>query len=217
MYRSRRTSHSLLDRIGLALALVLAPSLARAEEKPAQSPAEPKPRTSIVKSHVAQGGYVGPDAKLTSLAGSAALLVGAEAGWIIDHVLVLGGAAYTLVGDTPSPAVLQPPDGPSASLSLTYGGARVAIVPWAGQRLHLVFGVLGGVGRISSSSSSADYVSDSVVVIEPDAAFEASLAQSVRLAIGGSYRFTGGTGIASLGPLAVNGPTAFLTIKLGAF
>jgi hypothetical protein len=171
----------------------------------------------LVTSSVAQGGYVGPEAKLTSIAGSASLLVGGQAGWIIDHVLVLGAAAYGLASNAPSPAVLQPPDGPTATLSYVYGGARIAVVPASGLRIHPVLGLLGGVGRISSSSSDADHVSDSFVVVEPDVAIEVNLAPPVRLAIGGSYRFTGGTGIASLGPMAVNGPSAFLTIKVGAF
>jgi len=173
--------------------------------------------TTVVTPSVAHGGYGGPDAKLTSLAGSAALLAGAQAGWVGDHVLVLGGAAYTLVGNASSPAMLQPIAGPRATLSFTYGGARIAVVPAPRQRLHLVLGLLGGAGRVSSSSSGSHEVSDTFFVLEPDAALEANLAQPVRLAIGGSYRFTGGTGIASLGTTAVNGPTAFLTIKLGAF
>jgi len=190
----------------------LAPCIAAAEPEPTP---EHGPVT-VVGSSVVHGAYVGPDAKLTSLAGSAALLAGAQAGWVIDHRFVLGGAGYALVSDTPSPALLQPADA-SATLSLAYGGARVAFVVAPGHRLHLVFGLLGGAGRIRSSSSAAGRVSDSFVVLEPDGAVEANLAPSVRLALGGSYRFTGGTGIASLGPSAVNGPAAFLTIKLGAF
>jgi hypothetical protein len=173
--------------------------------------------TTVVASSVTHGAYVGPDAKLTSLAGSAALLAGGQAGWVIDHVAVLGGGAYVLVGAPSSPLALQPASGREATLSLVYGGGRVAVVPAALQRLHVVLGVLVGGGRVSSASSAADRASDSFYVIEPDAAFEANLAPSVRLAVGASYRITGGTGIASLGPTAMNGPSVFLTIKVGAF
>jgi hypothetical protein len=183
---------------------------------PSLAAAEP-PETTVVASSVTHGAYIGPDVKLTSLAGSAALLAGAQAGWVVDHVFVLGGAVSTVVGDVSSPLALQPPDGPLATLSFTYGGARIAVVPASLAPLHVVVGVLAGAGRVRSSSSAADRVSDSFVVLEPDAAFEANLARPARLAIGGSYRFTGGTGIASLGPTALSGPSVFLTIKLGAF
>ncbi len=184
---------------------------------PSADAAEPESGRAVVASTVDNGVYVGPDARLTSLAGSAVLLLGGEAGWVVDHVVVVGGAAYTLASNASSPAVLQPANGALSTLSFTYGGARIAVVPASGKTLHVVLGLLGGMGRISSSSSDADYVSDSFVVLEPDAAVEAILARPVRLALGGSYRFTGGTGIASLGATSLNGPSAFLTIKLGAF
>lgn len=219
MHASSRISHQLLVGATALCVAVLAGSERPAQAQSQATPGEPPPPPGriVVRSRVAQGAYVGPDAKLTSLAGSATILFGAQAGWVIDHVLVIGAGGYLLVGNTPSPAELQPRSGPEASLSLAYAGPRIAVVVGAAARLHLVFGVLAGAGRISSSSSDADYVSDSLTLIEPDAAFEASLARSVRLAIGGSYRFTGGTGITALGPMAVNGPTAFLTIKLGVF
>jgi hypothetical protein len=179
-------------------------------------PPEPEAAT-LLSGNVEHGAYIGPDGKLTTLAGSAAVLAGAQAGWIVDHVFVLGGGAYALASEVSAPAVLQTENGPTSRLSLTYGGARMSFVPAAKRALHLVFGVLVGGGRVSVRSSGVDRVADSFFVVEPDAAFEVNIARPVRLAIGASYRFTGGTGIASLTTTAMNGPTAFLTIKLGAF
>jgi hypothetical protein len=167
--------------------------------------------------HITHGGYIGPDGKLTSLAGSAVLLAGAQAGWIIDHAFVLGGAGYVLTTEASSPAGLQRLDRPRATLSMTYGGARIAFVPMAQHKVHVVLGLLAGGGRVSSSSNGLSNLADGFFVIEPDAAFEAILAPPARIALGASYRFTGGTGIPGLDAGALNGPAAFMTLKIGEF
>lgn len=193
----------------VALAILIASSAART----ARAEGQPTP----AEQHVSHGGYIGPDGKLTSLAGSAVLLAGAQAGWIIDHAFVLGGAGYVLTTEASSPAGLQRLDRPRATLSMTYAGARIAFVPMALHKVHAVLGLLAGGGRISSSGNGLSTLADGFFVIEPDAAFEAILAPPVRIALGASYRFTGGTGIPGLDAGALDGPAAFITLKLGEF
>ena len=184
---------------------------------PYTPPPEPEPATLLSGTRVSHGGYVGPGAKLTSLASSTALLIGAEGGWIIGHVLSLGGGAYSLASDASSPDALQTPGGRRATLSLTYGGARIAFIPSARRTIHLAFGMLVGGGRVSSSAAGEESIGGNFFAVEPDAAFEASVARPIRIAMGASYRITGGTSITSLTPTALSGPTAFLAIKLGVF
>jgi hypothetical protein len=203
---SDRRSSRLRIGVVIALALLVVPAVAHAET--ATAPRE---------TGIAHGGYIGPEGKLTSLAGSAVLLAGAQAGWIIDHAFVLGGAGYVLVSEADSPLGLQMPGAPRSTLSLAYGGARIAFVPAAQHQLHVVLGLLVGGGRVSASSARTQALADGFFVIEPDAAFEAILAPPVRIALGASYRFTGGTGIPGLDVTALDGPTAFMTLKIGQF
>lgn len=178
---------------------------------------EPEPSTLAGGREVAQGGYIAPEAKLTSLAGSPALLLGAQAGWLVNHILSIGGGGYALAGDVASPDALQTPGAPRANLSLAYGGARLAFIPRAQRAVHVVIGVLIGAGRASSSGVVYEQMGGNFFVAEPDVAVEASIARPLRIALGASYRITGGTSVTALTPTNLNGPTAFLALKVGMF
>jgi hypothetical protein len=144
---------------------------------------------TVLGSHVEHGGYGSPELKLTSLSGRSALLVGGEGGWIIGRRLVLGGGGYGAATEVQSPSVLQP----------------------AGGDAHLS---MGG-GATSSTSDGSFHRSDSFFVVEPDLAAEVNLARHVRLAIGGSYRFVGGTEVTGFTATRLNGPAATLALRFG--
>jgi hypothetical protein len=156
--------------------------------------------------------------KLTSLASTAALLGGVQGGWIIGHRLVVGGAGYGLVSDVVSPDILQPSNGDRAHVSFGYGGLRLGAIVAPRSVAHATFGVLlGGGGLGSQTNTGLAHRSDSFFVVEPEVALEANLARHVRLDLGFTYRFVGGTELAGLSGTTLSGPAGSLAVKFGEF
>jgi hypothetical protein len=171
-----------------------------------------EPEGAVEREH---GGYGAPELKLTSLAGSAALLAGAQGGWIFDRSLVVGGAAYGLVSSAPAPERLPRSAGERPDLSLGYGGLHVGGILWSRSVLHLSFGALAGAGRVSAGGSAP--VGATFMVLEPDLELEWNAARHVRIALGGSYRLIPSTDVSAFDSRALSGPAASLAIKLGVF
>lgn len=182
---------------------------------PYTPPPEPEAAT-LGGSRVSHGGYGAPEVKLTSIAGTAGLLVGGQGGWVINHVFVLGGAGYGLATDVPSPDVLQTPGASRAFLSYGYGGPRLTFIPGARRPVHLVAAVLVGGGHVSSKSEGRS-TGGGFFVVEPELGVEVNVARHLRIALGASYRIAGATSIVGLDTGALSGPTGLLAVKIGDF
>jgi hypothetical protein len=168
-------------------------------------------------SGISHGGYGAPSLKVTTLGGEAAMLIGAEVGWIIGRTLVLGAAGYGSATNATSPASLQPASG-GANLGMGYGGFRVGGIIGARKLTHVTVGALvGGGGATSATTTGTFRQSDGFFVVEPDLAAEVNLARHVRLAVGGSYRFVAGTDVAGFTATRLSGPAAALALRFGEF
>lgn len=195
------------------------PTVVRPAPPPVPEPADSEDEggRTVLGRHVSHGAYGGPSLKVTSLAGDGAMFVGGEGGWIIGHQLVLGGGGYASVTDVVSPQSLQPARG-NAHLSMGYGGFRFGGIVRPRRLTHLVFGVLVGGGGASSTTRDGFFrQSDGFFVVEPDLAAEVNLATHVRIGIGGSYRFVGGTDVSGFTSTRLSGPAAGLTLRFGKF
>lgn len=194
------------------------PTIAR----PIPPPVPPPPDAddggdTVLQNHLTHGGYGAPSLKITSLAGDPTLLAGAEGGWIIGHAIVLGGAGYTTVTDVVSPAVLQPASG-NARLGLGYGGFRFGAIFRHRRVAHLTMGLLvGGGGADSETKDGSYHRSDRFFVVEPDLTGEVNVARHVRFALGGTYRFVGGTEVAGFTATRLSGPAALFSLRFGEF
>jgi hypothetical protein len=172
---------------------------------------------TVLGTHVDHGGYGSPELKLTALNGRSALLVGGEGGWIIGRRLVLGGGGYGAATEVTAPSILQSPGG-NAHLGMGYGGFRLGGIVGSRKLTHVTFGVLiGGGGATASTSDGTYHRSDTFFVVEPDLGAEVNLARHVRLGLGGTYRFVGGTEVSGFTSTRLNGPAAMLALRFGVF
>lgn len=191
---SRISSRSFL----LAIAVLVFSPEALADDDAAAS-------TSTIES----GGYGAPELKLTSVNGSAGLLLGSQGGWIINHHFVLGGAGYGLATDAESVS-----NGTKTTIDFGYGGVRPAVIVGSeASMFHLTGGVLlGGMGVSRDGGSSAV-----TWVIEPDLGAEMTVKKWLRVSLAGTYRIAGAASDVNLRSGQLSGPAASLAVKFGAF
>jgi len=171
---------------------------------------------TLVDSHIDHGGYGGPRIGYTRIAGSDAMWVGGEGGWIINHHIIIGGAGYGLVTQQPAPGALAATD----DLSLGYGGLLLKYTVLPHHLVHATFGTLigaGGVGSHPRSGGDSRGGADSFFVLEPDAAVELNVVEHVRAGLALSYRWVTGVQKAGLGNGDLSGFTSSLVLKFGKF
>jgi hypothetical protein len=177
---------------------------------------------TLLGGRTSHGGYGGPEMKVTTMTGEAAILVGGQAGWIINRHLLLGGAGYGLAtSHSPTPDLARP-EGPSR-LGLGYGGLRLGWIFATENLVHLTAAVLVGAGgvTVATHNLSADrwdtHNSEAFFALEPQVELELNLARYVRLALSGSYRYIGNTGTAGLQASDLSGPAGGVIAKFGVF
>lgn len=95
------------------------------------------------------------------------MLVGSRGGWIINHVVVLGGGGYGLVSSVTAPQQAQPALG-RYDLSFGYGGVIIEGIILPMRAWHLS------------------------VVWEPTLSLELNLVSFMRIDVGAGYRVGGG-------------------------
>jgi len=199
-------------------------TLTSAEPLPPVEPVESvEADRTLLRNGIHHGGYGAPESKITSLTGDVALLVGVQAGWIIDKHLVIGGAGYGLVSNHTPVEELQSATG-SSRIELGYGGPRVAWIVAPTEIVHLTLGTLIGAGGLDIATKDPGRASgynhhDSAAffALEPQAEMEVNVARYVRVAVGGSYRYLGDTGKPGLHASDLSGPAASLAVKIGYF
>jgi hypothetical protein len=200
-----------------SLVLALSPAVALAD-----GPNGEQPDQVLLPGHVEHGGFGAPEIKLTTMMGDAAILVGGQGGWIINHGFVLGGAGYGLATQHDAPASLSRA-GARSTLQFGYGGPRLVYIVQPHALVHVTFGLLiggGGYGVLSrNDAADSGYVHDShgFFVAEPQAEVEANVVKFARVGFGLSYRYVGIGSTTALGSTDLSGPAGSLFAKLGVF
>jgi hypothetical protein len=176
----------------------------------------------LIGPNVKHGGYGAPEVKVTSFTGDAALLVGGQAGWIIDRQLVLGVAGYGLaMSHSPTEELLRP-EGPSR-IAFGYGGARVAWTHRPQRMFHASFGVLvgaGGVGVVTHDIGAGRYYTHNTAAFfaaEPATELELNVTSFMRVSASVGYRFITGTDEPGLHSSDMSGVAGGLAFKFGVF
>jgi hypothetical protein len=201
------------------------PRLARADEG-AVTPTPVVPAAALSSEPVGEkrpgqptrspGFYGGPEAKITAIEGSAAVLAGIQGGYMFGDTLVLGASGYMSVTDSPATdaaALLGRP----AHIAVAYGGLRVGGVLGARQRLRLTYGLLAGGGVVGLSVSGEPRRSASVPLVEPDVQVEFDLTRFMRIAAGFSYRLVAESAFADAGDVDLSGPAGSVALRFGNF
>jgi hypothetical protein len=190
--------------------------------EPSAAPDYEPPDQVLLPGHVEHGGFGAPEIKLTTMMGDAAILVGGQGGWIINHGFVLGGAGYGLATQHDAPASLSRANTRS-TLQFGYGGPRLVYIYQPHALVHLTFGLLVGGGgysvlsRNDGANTSNVHDGRGFFVAEPQAEVEANIVKFVRVGFGLSYRYVGIGSTAALGSTDLSGPAGSLFAKLGWF
>ena len=162
-----------------------------------------------------RGSDVGAGSSVTSIAGSAGVLVGPELG-VVAGDYVFGVAGYGLASAV-EPASLQA-SGAAAHVHLGYGVAQMGAVLFKDEIVHVIpaltFGA-GGVNAVRRESSS----SEAIWLLEPKLELELALPslRAVRFGARGSYRFVSAFELDGLTAAGLSGPAAGAFVKVGFF
>jgi len=180
---------------------------------------------TIIGPDVSNGGYGALSLGYTQIEGQHAFLTGGRGAWIIGHKLGLGLAGYGFINDP----VFDDLERLYYNLSGGYGAFLIEPILFGRWPVHLSFPILAGAGGIARASFSEDlftqgepaeaYLEEATLflIAEPGAELEFNLLQWMRLSVFGSYRFTSNLNMIDVGPNALVGWSAGVTLKVGIF
>lgn len=183
--------------------------------------ASAQPQTLFGSGPVEHGGYGAVATKFTGIDGEFALFVGGQGGWIINHRLVLGGAAYGLA--TEHKTDLRAWDYSRLYLAIGYGGALISYITKWDKLAHPTFDLLIGAGDVAlerrwdSHDSHETIDRDAFFVMEPGAHVEVNMVSWMRVAAGVSYRYVSGVSEFGYSSADIGGVAGSLVFKFGRF
>ena len=174
--------------------------------------------------HIDHGGWAGLNFGYTQINGRDTYLMGARGGWLINHRFTIGLAGSGLVSDQDYTDVI-----PDETLTLAggYGGLFLEAVLWPFSPVHVTIPVTIGAGGIAYTSSywrntnyyddMYTYDSDAYFLLEPGLEVELNLIKFMRLAVGGSYRYTSEINMVNSSPTMLRGFNGHFSLKFGWF
>lgn len=190
---------------------------------PARADTNTESSQTVFGTATRHGGYGAPELKMTTITGDAAILAGAQGGWIIDGKVVIGVAGYALMSTHTPNAALWRATGESR-LELGYGGLRVSYVLLPQNVVHFTFSTIVGGGGLAiatknpaRSNGIETHDGAGFIALEPQVEAEINLTPYVRLALGASYRYLGDTVLSGLRASDLSGPAGGLAVKIGVF
>ena len=200
------TYQSLLRRVGAAVIALSAPSIAMAQDSPAQNQSGPMTVELVTERYA-----IAPEVKAGNVDGVTGVLVGGHGGMFIGSRLLVGGGLYTLVNG-------------SRGRGLTYGGGMVGWQWWNGRTFAGDIRGLVGVGQGTTTQSvtltdrqghtlsQARFLSTDFFVAEPQADLLVRLTKHLHLQLGAGYRLTAADrGLTD----HFNGATGSLALRIG--
>ena len=170
------------------------------------------------------GGFGGPVLKLSQFDDDLGLLVGGRGGWIIGHMITIGGGGYGLTNDIP---VLYDNTDTTKFLDFGYGGFEIGLILASSDMIHFSINSLIGGGAIGYRESifdghmnhdwDYDQRHDQVFVVEPAANLIINVTKWFRVGVGLSYRHVTGVDLVAIDNQYVSGPSGVLSFKFGSF
>ncbi len=175
--------------------------------------------------NIEHGGWGGLSFGYTQIKGKDTYLMGARGGWLIDHHFTIGMAGYGYVSDNEYMDIIE---GTAINIAGGYGGLflQAAIAP--NYPVHVNIPVLIGAGGIAytdqkwwDGNSYDDYGSsidsDAYFVLEPGLEIEVNLIKFMRLAVGGSYRYTSNISMINTDGDILRGFNGYFSLNFGWF
>ncbi len=175
-------------------------------------------QTLIGAGEIENGGFGGPELKITSINGETAVFMGGRGGWIMNHTFSLGGAGYGLVTNVHS----KNADSVHQFIHMGYGGLDLEYITSSNDLIHLSLGLLIGAGGIGFKNNLEDVVDhhptmESFFVLEPSVHANLNVTRFFRIAGGVSYRYINGVKNSLSTNTDMSGLSGVLTLMFGKF
>ncbi len=162
------------------------------------------------------GGFGGPVIKFTQVNNQFGLLVGGRGGWIINHVVAIGGGGYGLTNVVNAPSSA----GEELRIRMGYGGFEVTTILNSEKLIHFTVNALFGAGSCYYSKRGSDieeYEQDGFFIVEPAFNLILNVAPLFRIGAGIGYRYVAGLEMTGLTGSDLSGFSGVLTFKFGHF
>ncbi|MFO7888781.1 MAG: hypothetical protein R6V04_00420 [bacterium] len=175
---------------------------------------------TLFSGDVSHGGFGGPVVTFSSINNNTGVMVGGRGGWIINHMITIGGAGYGLV--TRIPTLQSTAGNDSLSLGLGYGGFEIGFIMNSWKLTHLSFFFLIGGGGAShilwdEEDFDMDNDGDAFFVLEPGIEAVLNVTKFFRISAGASYRYTSGLELEQITDSDISGLAAKISLKFGSF
>jgi len=178
---------------------------------------------TLFSGDIEHGGFGGPVVMFSQVKGQTGVLVGGRGGWIINHLITLGGGGYGLVNKIPvGPASVSGLD--SLMLQLGYGGFEAGLIFNSNRLVHVDCHVLIGAGGTGAGLwnnpedfDSYDDNGDAFFVLEPSLSLILNMTPHFRIGGGVSYRYISGVDSPYVTDSDLSGPSFSVSLKFGRF
>ncbi|MBU1100573.1 MAG: hypothetical protein KKA84_09230 [Bacteroidetes bacterium] len=184
-------------------------------------------KTLFPSEDYSSGWYGASVLKLAEINNQSSLLMGVQAGYIMNHSFIIGLVMNGLVSNLG----IEPQTGDVLSdnkdyLHLMYGGVELGYVILPMEQFHLVLSSLIGFGKIGYNNSVDDGNNDnfmgshngvSFFLVEPTVSVEANITSFFKVKAGVNYRFSTGVEYRDLRNEDVSGLSGELNFKFGSF
>jgi hypothetical protein len=165
------------------------------------------------------GGFGGPAARITSMAGETMIMGGAGGAVLFDRRFALGVAGFggTRSVDTRFGGLRR-----RGEMDVGYGGATFEVITRPSRLVHATFGALLGAGSVSvypDARRPDDEQDDETVfgVFEPQVGVELNVSRWFRLGVTAGYRATFGEQNEQLVNTSLSGASGSLVFRFGKF
>ena len=176
---------------------------------------------------ISHGGYGAISVGYTQIDNKDVMTLGGRAGWLIDHHITLGFAGKGFISQVFIDSIPGTPEN-GLYMSGGYGGLFVEPIIFPNSPIHVSFPVLIGGGGFVLNEHDWHYYNydykyeepvdwDSYFVLEPGVEIELNLVKFLRVAFGGSYRYTSNLHISEVPDDLLNGFNGTVTLKFGWF
>lgn len=175
------------------------------------------------RSHNSNGGYGGFSVGLGNVGDSTAVFAGIKGGWIINHGLTIGIAAY---GFTDNLNMNLKPGSFNSYITGGYGGLLIEPIVAPFSPIHLSIPIIFGAGTIAKVEQyywnhryNEPIVNDlsAFLIFQPGLEIEINVVSFMRIAAGASYRFASDIVVEGVSAQAMNGMMGHFTFKFGKF
>jgi hypothetical protein len=188
---------------------------------------QPRQVETLMKSDGGFGGHLSMNIKGTEVTDAAAIMVGGELVFTLNHALNIGVAGYGM----PTRVDYDDTDNfyrEDLSVEFGYGGFFIEPVFFDQKVVHFTVPVLigGGWAGLSNLTDAYDrnypndvYLRDESLffVLEPGINMEVNLVKYVKLTLGGSYRYVSGSDLRNIEDSDLSGLSLGAGIRVGWF